>query len=86
MIKGVVVESNDHHKRSMEYGRLINLGHLLNTKKYVTKCISASDSILIKIPLHLIEGKVKSHVSSIFFLCKKKIKLGIRRSLSKRDY
>ena len=50
----------------MEYGSIINVGYFLNPKIYHTKCISASDTILIKIPINIIEGKIKHHV--IFFL------------------
>ena len=68
VIKGAVVESNNHHKRNMEYGSLINIGYLLNPKIYQTKCISASDTILIKIPIDIIEGKIKHHVIFFFSL------------------
>lgn len=70
VIKGAVVESNNNHKRNMEYGSLINIGYLLNPKIYQTKCISASDTILIKIPINIIEGKIKHHVILFFFFLK----------------
>ena len=60
------MEKNNHHKRCLEYGKLINVAALLNPKKSKTTCFSSSDTILIKIPIHLIEGNVKNKVKFLF--------------------